>query len=161
MLFPEVATVRSPRVAPALLGDIVVEGDAPPALATLRAQADVVVIATGAWAGSALAELGVDLRVEPRGGQMMLFASGAPETVVMEPATGHLAVPRADGRVVVGTTLEDAGFRVQTLAPDMERMEAWARRSRCPGSGPRRRAGPGCAPGRAAPRRRSARRRPG
>jgi glycine oxidase len=129
VLFPEVATVRSPRVAPALLGDIAVERGAPQPLEALRAQADLVVIATGAWAGPALAEMGVALEVAPRRGQMMLFASGAPETVVMEPREGHLAVPRGDGRVVVGTTLEDVGFRVETEPEDMERMEAWARRT--------------------------------
>ena len=135
VLFPEVATVRSPRVAPALLGDIPVEPDLPTHLEGLLSSADLVVVATGAWAGDMLRALGVTFDVEPRRGQMMLFASGAPETVVMEPATGHLAVPRADGRVVVGTTLEDAGFRAETLAPDMERMGAWARRT-LPGLGP-------------------------
>lgn len=128
VVFPEVSVVRSPRVVPALLGDLPVARAAPSPDA-LRADHDLVVVATGAWAGDALAGLGVDVQVAPRRGQMMLFASGAPPTVVMEPASGHLAVPRADGRVVVGTTLEDAGFRVETLAADMARMEAWARRT--------------------------------
>ncbi len=135
VFFPEVAVVRSPRVAPALLGDIPVESGDPPPLATLRADADLVVIATGAWAEPWLAELGLSFALEPRRGQMMLFASGAPDAVVMEPGEGHLAVPRADGRVVVGTTLENAGFEVRTLSQDMERMEAWARRT-LPGLGP-------------------------
>ena len=100
-----------------------------PSLDELRARDDVVVVATGAWAGGALAELGLPVQVAPRRGQMMLFASGAPATVVMEPAEGHLAVPRPDGRVVVGTTLEDAGFRAETLPADLRRMEAWARRT--------------------------------
>jgi glycine oxidase len=134
VLFPEVAVVRSPRVAPALLGDIPVEREPPPPLEALRAGADLVVIATGAWAEPWLGELGVALEVAPRRGQMKLFASGAPEAVVMEPGEGHLAVPRADGRVIVGTTLEDVGFEVRTLAEDMERMEAWARRT-LPGLG--------------------------
>jgi hypothetical protein len=58
VFFPEVATVRSPRVAPALLGDIPIERAAPAALDVLRAQADLVVVATGAWAGGALAGWG-------------------------------------------------------------------------------------------------------
>ncbi len=94
--FPEVATVRTPRVAGALLAEIVVEASVPPSLDALRAQADVVVVATGAWAGDTLAELGVDVEVAPRRGQMMLFASGDLDAVVMEPADG---VPgRAAGR---------------------------------------------------------------
>lgn len=127
--FPEVATVRTPRVAAALLGDIVVEREAPSSLDELRARADTVVVATGAWAGGALADLGVDVEVAPRRGQMMLFSSGDIDAVVMEPGEGHLAVPRADGRVVVGTTLEDVGFDSGTVAGDLARMEGWARRT--------------------------------
>jgi len=127
--FPEVATVRTPRVAGALLDELVVERTAPASLDALRAQADVVVIATGAWAGDALEELGIDIEVAPRRGQMMLFASGDLDAVVMEPATGYLAVPRADGRVVVGTTLEDVGFAPETVPEDLAGMEAWARRT--------------------------------
>ena len=126
--FPEVATVRTPRVAAALLGDIAVDRGAPPSLGELRAQADAVVVATGAWAAGALADLGVALEVGPRRGQMMLFASGDIDTVIMESGEGYLAVPRADGRVVVGTTLEDVGFDSGTVPEDLTRMERWARR---------------------------------
>ncbi len=127
--FPEVATVRTPRVAASLLADLVVERTAPGSLDALRATADVVVVATGAWAGGTLAELGLDIEVAPRRGQMMLFASGDLDAVVMEPAVGCLAVPRADGRVVVGTTLEDVGFATGTVPEDLAGMEAWARRT--------------------------------
>ncbi len=135
-LFPEVQVVRAPRVAPAMLDGIAVATGPVPPLATLRAGGEVVVVATGAWAGPHLAGLGVDPGVEPRRGQMLLFASGGLDTVLIEPDREGVAVPRADGRIVAGTTLEDAGFAARTRAADLDRLERWAR-ERIPGLGPR------------------------
>jgi glycine oxidase len=59
-------------------------------------------------------------------------------------------VPRADGRVVVGTTLEDVGFDGRTVAADLDRLEAWARRW-VPGLGRRERAWAGLRPWSASP----------
>lgn len=144
-LFPEVSVVRAPRVAPALLAGIAVETGPVASLAALRASADAVVVATGAWAAPHLAEAGLALEVSPRRGQMMLFASGDLGTVLIEAARGGVAVPRADGRVVVGTTMEDAGFSAGTVAADLDRLERWAR-SRVPGLGAREDAWAGLRP---------------
>jgi glycine oxidase len=135
--FPEVRVVRTPRVVPALLGDITVETATAP-LARLRSESDVVVIATGAWAAPLLGEAVAGATVAPRRGQMLLFARGRIDTVLMQagPAGVHLALPRADGRVVVGTTLEDVGFDAGTVPADLDRLEAWAREW-VPGLGPR------------------------
>lgn len=143
--FPDIAVVRAPRVAPALLGDIPVEREPAPDLAGLRARSDVVVVATGAWAGAHLAGLGLALEVAPRRGQMMLFAHGRLDSVLMEAGDAGVAVPRADGRIVVGTTLEDAGFEARTLPDDLARLEGWARRW-IPGLGPREDAWAGLRP---------------
>jgi glycine oxidase len=59
---------------------------------------------------------------------MMLFDGGDLPTVLMEKAAEGVAVPRADGRIVAGTTLEDVGFDARTVAADLDRLEAWARR---------------------------------
>lgn len=144
-LFPEVAVARSPRAAPALLSGIAVERRPAPPLAELRAGSDVVVIATGAWASPQLGEAGVGLEVAPRRGQMLLFAAGLLGQVLTEPAVEGVAVPRADGRVVAGTTLEDAGFDAGTVAADLDRLERWARR-RIPGLGAREDAWAGLRP---------------
>lgn len=126
--FPEVQVVRTPRVAPALLGDIPVEPATVP-LERLRAEADAVVIAAGAWSAPLLEAAGIAATVAPRRGQMLLFAGGRIDTVLMEAGADgvHLALPRADGRVVVGTTLEDVGFDAGTVPADLDRLEAWAR----------------------------------
>lgn len=144
-LLPEVAVVRAPRVAPALLEGMAVESGPAPPLAALRASADVVVIATGAWAAPHLAEAGLALEVAPRRGQMMLFAAGDLDTVLIEAGREGVAVPRADGRIVVGTTLEDAGFAARTVDGDLDRLERWAR-SRVPGLGAREDAWAGLRP---------------
>lgn len=143
--FPEVAVARSPRVAPALLGGIAVETGPPPPLDRLRADADLVVIATGAWAAPHLATAGLELAVAPRRGQMLRFSAGALDSVLMEGSREGVAVPRADGRVVAGTTLEDVGFDTGVVAGDLDRLERWAR-DRVPGLGRREDAWAGLRP---------------
>ena len=144
--FPEVRVVRTPRVAPALLADLPVEAATVP-LEQLRAESDVVVIAAGAWAGPLLDAAGGGATVSPRRGQMLLFEGGRIDTVLMEAGPGgvQLAVPRADGRVVVGTTLEDVGFDAGTVPADLDRLEAWAR-AWVPGLGAREAAWSGFRP---------------
>ncbi len=143
--FPEVRIVRAPRVAPALLAGIDVERTPAPPLADLRREPDAVAIATGAWAAPLLGEAGLALEVSPRRGQMMLFSAGDLETILIEGEQEGVAVPRADGRVVTGTTLEDAGFDPSTVDADLDRLEAWAR-SRVPGLGRREEAWAGFRP---------------
>ncbi|MCE8023392.1 glycine oxidase ThiO [Billgrantia aerodenitrificans] len=74
-----------------------------------------VVLCGGAWSGELLAQLGQSLPVRPVKGQMMVFrTSPMPagrqllERVVL--ADGRYLIPRGDGRVLVGSTLEEVGF---------------------------------------------------
>jgi glycine oxidase len=71
--------------------------------------ADKVVIASGAWsAGFIRGENNVD--VEPVKGQMIMF-KGEPGMVKrMVLSSGHYIIPRKDGRVLAGSTLELTGF---------------------------------------------------
>ena len=71
--------------------------------------ADIVVIASGAWsAGFIKGEKNVD--VEPVKGQMIMF-KGEPDMIRrMVLASGHYIIPRKDGRVLAGSTLELTGF---------------------------------------------------
>lgn len=72
--------------------------------------AKTVVLAAGAWTGEALAPLGIALAVKPVKGQVLL-AQGEPGLLgpIVEGGDTYL-VPRADGKILVGATLEDAGF---------------------------------------------------
>jgi glycine oxidase len=125
--FPEVAAVRSSRCAPALLDGLAVERRRIGTLAELRPEADLVVLAAGAWATPLLSEAGLDLEIVPVRGQMLLFDGGTLGTVLVDVEAGGVAVPRADGRIVVGTTVEEAGFDASTLPAALDRLEAWAR----------------------------------
>ena len=72
--------------------------------------ADRVVLAVGAWSGQLLSTLGVELPVEPVKGQMILYKCAEDFLPSMVLANGRYAIPRKDGHVLVGSTLEYAGF---------------------------------------------------
>lgn len=73
-------------------------------------EGDAVVVAAGAWSGDLLAPLGVTLPVEPVKGQMILYRCAADFLGSMVLAKGRYAIPRRDGHVLVGSTLEHAGY---------------------------------------------------
>ncbi|PAU74331.1 glycine oxidase ThiO [Halomonas salipaludis] len=75
-----------------------------------RFTAGEVVVCGGAWAAELLGSLGVGLPVRPVKGQMILFRAppGLVQRVVL--MDGRYVIPRGDGRVLAGSTLEEAGF---------------------------------------------------
>lgn len=73
-------------------------------------QVDHCVLATGAWSASVPLGLEQPLPVAPRKGQMVeVLLPGEPLPVVVRTAEVYL-VPRGDGRIAIGATVEDAGF---------------------------------------------------
>lgn len=77
-------------------------------------RADATIIAAGAWSCELLKPLGVEVPIEPVHGQMMLFKAepGLINRVVL--SNGRYLIPRNDGRVLVGSTLERIGFEKRT-----------------------------------------------
>ncbi|WP_341303800.1 glycine oxidase ThiO [Pseudomonas sp. TMP25] len=73
-------------------------------------QADQVVLAAGAWSGELMATLGIELPVVPVKGQMILYKCAEDLLPAMVLAKGRYAIPRRDGHVLIGSTLEHAGF---------------------------------------------------
>ena len=73
-------------------------------------EADSVVVAGGAWSREILGQLGNKLQVEPVKGQMLLYQAeaGLLQRIVL--SRGHYLIPRSDGHILVGSTLEYAGF---------------------------------------------------
>lgn len=71
---------------------------------------DSVVLAAGAWSGELLRTLGVTLPVEPVKGQMILYKCAVDFLPSMVLAKGRYAIPRRDGHILIGSTLEHEGF---------------------------------------------------
>ena len=84
--------------------------------------ADQVVICSGAWSAQLLEMLDLRLPVRPVKGQMLLFKArpGMVNRVVL--MDGRYVIPRADGRVLAGSTLEEAGFDRTTDAAARESL---------------------------------------
>jgi len=73
-----------------------------------------VVIAGGAWSGEMCTALSIHLDVAPVQGQMMIFKTkpGFLKRIIL--GKQHYLIPRKDGRVLIGSTLENVGFNKHT-----------------------------------------------
>ncbi len=88
--------------------------------------ADRVVLAAGAWSGELLRTLGLELPVEPVKGQMILYKCAEDFLPSMVLAKGRYAIPRRDGHVLIGSTLEYAGFDKTPTDVALESLKASA-----------------------------------
>lgn len=143
---PQVAQIRNPRLAQALRSSIenlgvtlfehspvkglgLCEGSVHGVLTEQGAlHANHVVIAGGAWSALLLESIGMNLPVRPVRGQMILYRAepGVVQRIVL--SRDRYVVPRRDGRVLVGSTLEDVGFEKATTRAAMHELEREARR---------------------------------
>ncbi len=91
-----------------------------------RLEADHYCVAAGAWSQPLMETLGVPFSVTPVRGQMVLFK--LPEPIfkpIINEGTRYL-VPRHDGHVLVGATVEEVGFDSSTNSADIDSLVAWA-----------------------------------
>lgn len=129
---PDVAQVRNPRLVKALRGAVeargvrVVEsaevarfevsGQEIAKVVTSRGDYSAAnyVVAAGAWSGALPGLPLLRPRIFPVRGQMLLFQlpPGALRTVIFQ--EGRYLIPRKDGHVLVGSTLEQVGFDKST-----------------------------------------------
>lgn len=143
--WPEVAQIRNPRFAKALarsldLRGVVLKASDPVSqlithqgrvlgvrAASGRLLADAVVVAAGAWSGDLLGPLAAQREITPVRGQMLMFKAppGLLRRIVL--SQGHYLVPRRDGRVLVGSTVEYAGFDKSTTAEAYRALREAAR----------------------------------
>ncbi len=125
---PDVAQVRNPRLGRALQASLqrqgvqvrthtevsgfLVEGGEIRGVITRdgRIAARQVVVAGGAWSAPLLRTTGIELPVTPVRGQMIQFEArpGLVRHIVLQ--HDHYLVPRADGLVLAGSTLEYTGY---------------------------------------------------
>ncbi|MBA1198498.1 glycine oxidase ThiO [Pseudomonas plecoglossicida] len=89
-------------------------------------EADDVVLSAGAWSGDLLATLGLTLPVEPVKGQMILYKCAEDFLPSMVLAKGRYAIPRRDGHILIGSTLEHAGYDKTPTEQALESLKASA-----------------------------------
>ncbi|MBC7843088.1 MAG: FAD-dependent oxidoreductase [Gemmatimonadaceae bacterium] len=94
-----------------------------PTLTSTTISAMRVVVAAGAWSG-ALSGVPMHLPIAPVRGQLMSVASKALRHVVML-GKGY-AIPRGDGRTIIGSTEEHTGFDATHTAEGVQQIRALA-----------------------------------
>jgi glycine oxidase len=134
VLLPEVAQVRNPRLGAALRSSLsgrgvtihehtevtgfIASGGRVRGVATTQGDfpAERVVIAGGAWSGPLLAMLDISLPVKPVRGQMIQYQAppGLLRHIVLY--RDHYLIPRRDGLLLAGSTLEDVGYDKSTTS---------------------------------------------
>jgi glycine oxidase len=132
LLLPEVAQVRNPRLLQALrkhvemLGGVILEqhevqkfeivGEHMIALHTTQGKlsADTYIVAAGAWSKTLLGENALNMDIRPIRGQILLFKFDAPPFQKIVLKENLYLIPRRDGHVLVGSTMEDVGFDKST-----------------------------------------------
>lgn len=132
LFLPHIAQVRNPRLLRALynqvvqLGgriiehcevqEIITQHHRLYSLATSYGKycADYFVITAGAWSKQVLGKHALNLEIKPIRGQMLLYKFEEPplRSILLQ---GDLyLIPRRDGYLLVGSTMEDVGFNKQT-----------------------------------------------
>jgi glycine oxidase len=98
--------------------------------ASAQYHSEQIVIAAGAWSAHVLDTLqdktaSVDLKiaVEPVRGQMILFKTQPNWLSRIVLAENRYLIPRRDGRILVGSTLEYTGFNKQTTATALAELK--------------------------------------
>jgi glycine oxidase len=144
MWLPEVAQIRNPRLLKALARSLELRG------VVIKTQTEVlgfveqddlvrgvhtkdetltasgVVVTAGAWTSTLLGTLSSDRDIVPVRGQMLLFraAPGKVRHIVLQ--GNHYLVPRRDGRVLAGSTVEYVGFDKSTTRKAYDELHAAA-----------------------------------
>jgi glycine oxidase len=132
LLLPDVAQVRNPRLVQALrkhdemLGGHIVEhcevrgintsAGRVKSISTSKGDfsAERYIVCAGAWSKQVLGQYALQLDIKPVRGQMLLFKFDAPPLHHIMLQDGMYLIPRRDGHLLVGSTLEEVGFDKST-----------------------------------------------
>lgn len=138
---PDIAQVRNPRLVEALRVAVLQAGGIIHPHCSLESlshqsgrvvtvhtttgsfTADQIVLTTGAWAGMTLPGLTGTPNVRPIRGQMLLFRlePGILQTILYR--DGLYIIPRRDGHILVGSTLENAGYDKSVDATTLRQLQ--------------------------------------
>jgi glycine oxidase len=139
MLFPQIAQVRTPRLAKAVRRSIeqridlreneeviefIIENARITGVRTTSGVMpfDQVIVCAGAWTARLLEQLGNAPAIEPVRGQMILFYGKPGEIHHITLHRDRYLIPRRDGRMLFGSTLEHTGFSKATTAEAKEAL---------------------------------------
>ncbi|MBS0299992.1 MAG: glycine oxidase ThiO [Proteobacteria bacterium] len=132
LFLPDVAQIRNPRLLRALrsrielLGGKIIENCTVNHLKTAHQQiqtidsscgefaADCYIVCAGAWSKEILGIHAPELYIKPIKGQMLLFKFDVPPIQSIIVQNDVYLIPRRDGYLLIGSTLEDTGFNKQT-----------------------------------------------
>jgi glycine oxidase len=133
LYLPDIAHIRNPRLLKALRADLalrnnvklleqhavnaaIVKQGRVQSLITEKGEfkADKIILTVGAWTSTLDASFQTALPIEPVKGQMLVFtaAPGLLRHILF--SDGKYLIPRRDGRILVGSTLEHTGFNKET-----------------------------------------------
>lgn len=87
---------------------------------------DCFVIAAGAWSSGLLAKLEQPSLIRPVRGQMVLFKGGPTVLQQIILSQGRYLIPRADGHILAGSTMEEVGFDKQITPEALRDICAFA-----------------------------------
>lgn len=142
--FPDLAQIRNPRLVKSLVESCTRHGvrlqeSTRVTRVTLRGHkvtgvetsggtlaADVVVVASGAWSARLFSSLGMTIPIRPVRGQMIMYHLEPGMVRHINLYEGHYLIPRQDGRVLVGSTLEEVDFDKSTTTDARELLAQFA-----------------------------------
>jgi glycine oxidase len=133
LFFPRIAHIRNPRLLKALRADLeqrnnvklleqqavssaIIQHDRVQSLITEQGEfkADKIILTAGAWTGILATSFQTELPIQPVKGQMIVFAAAPGLLRHILLSDGKYLIPRRDGHIVVGSTLEHTGFNKDT-----------------------------------------------
>ncbi len=138
--FPDDAQVRNPKLVKALAAGAALLGAkflfGNPVTGFLREndrivgvevdgktiRGDTIVIAAGCWSGKIAALLGYQLPIKPSRGQIVLVEAMSPILGHTIDGLGFYVVSRSDGKILIGATVEFAGYDKRTTVKGVRQM---------------------------------------
>ena len=89
-------------------------------------EADAFVVTSGAWSFDLLKDTAVNLNIKPMRGQILLYENVPEKLENIIYSNGFYLVPRRDGLLLAGSTLEDVGFDKNTTEAVKQELQTKA-----------------------------------
>ncbi len=91
-----------------------------------KLSAESVIVTAGAWSKLVLGDRFNIMNIRPIHGQMMCVkpTESVLQSIILD--GGHYLIPRLDGYVLIGSTMEDIGFNKETTKRAQEELRDWA-----------------------------------